>query len=85
MSAFGEEGLLDQVAVLMNSSFARVLLGAIAPTLNFQVGDVGKVPVAPDFAGLPGNTASLAATAKIDWDCFETSWNFKQNPLVACA
>ncbi len=82
MSAFGDIDLLDQVAVLMNSSFARALLAAIAPTLNFQVGDVGKVPVASDLAGLPRNTDRLAATARNDWDSVETSWGFGHNPLV---
>ena len=85
MSAFGDADLLDRVAVLMNSSFARTLLAAIAPTLNFQVGDVGKVPVASDLAGLAGKADRSVAAARTDWDCFETSWSFEQNPLVALA
>ena len=85
MSAFGDTELLNQVAVLMNSSLSRALLAAIAPTLNFQVGDVGKFPVASDLAGLPQNTDRLSATARSDWDCFETSWSFDSNPLVEIA
>ena len=82
MSAFGDDGLLDHVAVLMNSSFARAILRAIAPTVNFQIGDVGKVPV-DGLAELPPSATTLVATARTDWDCFETSWNFERNPLVA--
>ncbi|ALO68188.1 hypothetical protein AS189_18895 [Arthrobacter alpinus] len=85
MSAFGSEGLLDQVAVLMNSSVAREVLKAIAPTLNFQVGDVGKLPVASGFDGLPANTGNLVETSRTDWDLSEMSWNFERNPLVALA
>jgi len=85
MSAFGNADLLDMVAVLMNSSLARVLLAAIAPTLNFQVGDVGKIPVKPEPTGLPNTTESLVLTSRKDWDCFETSWSFDQNPLVKTA
>ncbi len=81
MSAFGAVGLLDNVAVLMNSSFARAMLRAIAPTVNFQIGDVGKVPV-DGIEELPPNAPTLVATARMDWDCFETSWNFERNPLV---
>jgi hypothetical protein len=82
MSAFGDVGPLDRVVVLMNSSFARTILRAIAPTVNFQIGDVGKVPV-HGLAELPLNAATLVATARMDWDCFETSWNFERNPLCA--
>ncbi|MCH4189979.1 MAG: BREX-1 system adenine-specific DNA-methyltransferase PglX [Bifidobacterium tibiigranuli] len=82
MAAFGDVELLDQIEVLMNSSFARALLSAIAPTLNFQVGDVGKVPVTPDIAKLPKNTNSLVETSSEDWDVDETSWSFAANPLV---
>ena len=81
MSAFGNASLLDHVAVLMNSSFARAILRAIAPTVNFQIGDVGKVPVG-DLAELPTNASSLVATARMDWDDSETSWGFARSPLV---
>lgn len=82
MSAFGSAELLDQIAVLMNSSMAREILKAIAPTLNFQVGDVGKLPVNSGFDELPTNTSDLVATSKEDWDLAETSWEFARNPLV---
>ncbi|QAY59789.1 BREX-1 system adenine-specific DNA-methyltransferase PglX [Microbacterium protaetiae] len=81
MSAFGDASLLDGVAVLMNSSFTRAILRAIAPTVNFQIGDVGRVPV-DHLAELPSNAASLVATAQMDWDDSETSWEFARNPLV---
>ena len=68
----------------MNASFTRAILRAIAPTVNFQIGDVGKVPV-DGLAKLPPNAANLVATARMDWDCFEISWNFQHNPLVALA
>lgn len=82
MSAFGSAELLDQIAVLMNSSTAREMLKAIAPTLNFQVGDVGKLPVISCLDDLPTNTSDLVATSKEDWDLAETSWGFARNPLV---
>ena len=70
---------------LQPKPLAIALLAAIAPTLNFQVGDVGKVPVASDLAGLAGKADRSVAAARTDWDCFETSWSFEQNPLVALA
>jgi hypothetical protein len=81
MSAFGDVDLLNEIAILMNSNFARSILRAVAPTVNFQIGDVGKVPV-NELADLPSTTDTLVTTSKLDWDIFETSWNFTQNPLV---
>ncbi|WBT09183.1 BREX-1 system adenine-specific DNA-methyltransferase PglX [Corynebacterium sp. SCR221107] len=81
MSAFGAPDLLDQVALLMNSSFAKQALAALAPTLNFQVGDVGKTPVIDGFQ-LPPITEELVEISKKDWDMRETSWNFSCNSLV---
>lgn len=78
MSAFGVEGLLDQIAVLMNSSVAREMLKAVAPTLNFQIGDVGKLPVTFGHDEHLSNISDLVAASKNDWDSFETSWNFER-------
>ena len=83
MSAFGQRNLLDLVALLMNSNFTRDLLKAIAPTVNFQIGDVGKIPVTPSLAELPSNLETLLETSRADWDATEMSWHFQRSPLVA--
>lgn len=58
-------------------------LAAIAPTLNYEVGQVAGLPVANAAAEEVVELASFAVTeAKADWDRFETSWEFMQNPLV---
>ncbi|WOQ17831.1 Eco57I restriction-modification methylase domain-containing protein [Raineyella sp. W15-4] len=69
-----------------NSQVAFEQLAAIAPTLNYEVGQVAGLPVA-DASAEDG--VSLAAeaidVARSDWDSFETSWGFVRNPLVELA
>lgn len=75
-------GLLSFV----NSHVALEQLAAIAPTLNYEVGQVAGLPVA-DATVDSGfeRTAKAIEVAKTDWDDFEISWNFKENPLIKLA
>lgn len=80
-----EGGELIELAFL-NSSCAQSMLSLIAPTLNFQTGDVSMLPRMLGNDEL-GNKAALIASAnikisQIDWDTQETSWDFKRNPLL---
>ncbi|MFW1737602.1 hypothetical protein, partial [Acinetobacter sp. ULE_I080] len=50
----------------------------------FQVGDYKKLPypekVEESFN--EDNISELIEIAKIDWDSYETSWDFTQNPII---
>ena len=66
-----------------NSQVALEQLAAIAPTLNYEVGQVAGLPVADASADGGVSLATKAIeVAKSDWDNFETSWEFVRNPLV---
>ena len=66
-----------------NSQVALEQLGAIAPTLNYEVGQVAALPVINLSAeGVHILAAKAVDQAKADWDSFETSWEFTRNPLV---
>ena len=63
-------------------------LGALNPTVEFQTGDLSKLPIAKTVfdkalqsavTELVEDTVSLART---DWDNFETSWDFRDQPLL---
>ena len=66
-----------------NSRVAFEQLAAIAPTLNYEVGQVAGLPMADasaeDGVSLAGRAIDVARS---DWDSFETSWGFARNPLV---
>ena len=64
----------------MNSKVFVKLFSEINPTLNFQSGDVARVPfIAVDdrFYAL-----EISKISKRDWDSYETSWGFQQSPLL---
>ena len=67
---------LLSIAAFLNSAVASVLLQAISPTLNANVGLIEQLP----FVKLPSfvirNAELLIADSKDDWDSYETSWSF---------
>lgn len=72
---------------LLCSVTTTKFLEAINPTLGFQITDVGKIPFSLAFEGqIRQRAAPIAdgcvALGKIDWDSFETSWNFSDQPLL---
>lgn len=68
-----------------NSKITLEILKLLAPTINFQAGDIGRLPIV-DY-NIEANTIreltfSNIEKSKIDWDSYETSWDFKRNPLL---
>ncbi|CAB1245750.1 BREX-1 system adenine-specific DNA-methyltransferase PglX [Clostridiaceae bacterium BL-3] len=86
-SIFPKETFLEYVLALMNSKITYEVLKIIAPTINFQVGDIKKIPlilhdnsdIKRDIMELTRNNIEIS---KNDWDSFETSWDFKIHPLL---
>ncbi|WP_270643021.1 BREX-1 system adenine-specific DNA-methyltransferase PglX [Limosilactobacillus mucosae] len=68
-----------------NSSVAANILKMIAPTINFQVGDIVKLPVFfNSFESKVNRYANdCIRITKSDWDAFETSWDFQRSPLLS--
>ena len=84
-SGFGDRTMLDQVTLLLNSTFVMEVMKVVAPTLHFHIGYVGLVPVAPGVQDLEsGQLTDLIETARKDWNTAETSWGFTTNSLVSC-
>ena len=84
MSCFSNDKLLYLLA-LANSPVSLKALSVLAPTINFQAGDIANIPVKFDYAQI--NTVECLAKdnisiSQLDWDSFETSWDFKEHPLV---
>jgi hypothetical protein len=69
---------------LLNSKVSLAALEAIAPTLNFQSGDIARLPLPKeiDKTAVARVVRELVATGKNDWDSQEISWNFSRDPLV---
>lgn len=70
---------------LLNSRVGEAILNVISPTLNYQCGDIKKIPViyTEDKENLIElKTETCVADSMKDWNAYETSWDFKRNPLV---
>lgn len=69
---------------LLSSKLSHYFLANLNPTLNFQVGNVGSIPLPAEKLHIDQVvklTNECIAISKNDWDAFETSWDFKQHPL----
>ncbi|EJC1862790.1 BREX-1 system adenine-specific DNA-methyltransferase PglX [Escherichia coli] len=68
---------------LMNSPIAEKILEALSPTLDFHEGPVGKVPVIEKYKQeIVSQVRELIELSKSDWDEHESSWSFKNHPLL---
>ena len=69
----------------LNSIICQEALAAINPTLNLHPGYLECLPFEkPSSASkIIANVKELNYIFQNDWDLFERSWNFKQNPLIA--
>lgn len=83
---FEKREQLPYVASFLNSIVANELLKILAPTLDYNAGAIAKLPI------IFSNEYKVEINrlyekclyfAKIDWDSFETSWDFKCHPLIS--
>jgi len=68
----------------LNAAHTPALLQVLAPTLNFQVGDVANVPVLED-SRCQINVARLIDLSESDWNAYERSWDFQSLPLLTAS
>lgn len=68
---------------LLNSKVPEKILSIISPTLNFESGQIGNIPLI--IKGQEYVNKIVSENIKLseeNWDMFETSWNFNNHPLV---
>ena len=75
----------NYILAMINSVVGDYFLHALNPTMSFQSGNIGALPVIkgkendPKIVQLSNANVDLC---KHDWDSLETSWDFKKHPLV---
>lgn len=82
---YGNEADLKLLQALCNSSLCLEIMSILSPTLNFNVGDMVKIPLMGPTASseeISRLVDSCRLNSQADWDAQETSWDFKRNPLV---
>lgn len=66
-----------------NSKVTTEILKALSPTLNFEVGHIGSLPILVNSNNdATEKVKDLVAIARLDWDAYETSWDFTGLPLL---
>lgn len=85
MAIFSDEHNLMLILSFINSAVAKSILSVISPTLNYNAGDIANLPIitSKDYdAQLVKKCKDCIQHSKADWDSFETSWDFKEHPLI---
>lgn len=68
---------------LLNTNLVQEIMHIQNPTLNFQPGNVAKIPIIiKDEKNISEIVVENIDISKIDWDSFETSYDFKKHPLI---
>ncbi len=84
MSCFSNDKLQYLMAVC-NSTVANEVLKVIAPTINYQCGDIANIPIIFNeeyYQEIDMLVKENIRMAKEDWDAFEVSWDFARHPLI---
>ncbi len=82
-SIFFEPDLSYYYLGLLNSKVAGRLLGFLSPTINYEVGHVAALPAIYRFVPrLDDLVKRCVQIARTEWDSYETSWEFRQHPLL---
>lgn len=85
VSFTGEDVDLNIVGAFLNSTTASYLLAALAPTLNFEVGQIRSLPnpISGVTRAAALNSMDLVNASRLDWDDFEVSWDFGRPSWLA--
>ena len=68
---------------LLNTKVSNVYLKVLSPAFEFKVGHVANVPIIMDKRDEVIRIVNACISlSKNDWDSFETSWDFKEHPLI---
>lgn len=86
MTLFSNYEDINNYLGLLNSKITLKILSIIAPTINFQAGDIARIPFVDSIKGnnsIKQIVADNISISQLDWDMHETSWDFKGSPLLA--
>ncbi len=68
---------------VLNGKIGQYVLDISNATINYQPGDIAGIPIIFEKVERVESNAQLnIQISKTDWDSYETSWDFKRNPLV---
>ena len=89
-SSFPDKTHLYYILSFLSSKITFMYLSIMNPTVNFQNGDISRLPIIFPISDDIKNQIDIATKQNIDiskkeWDSRETSWDFKENGLLRFA
>lgn len=69
---------------LLNSNVIQKFAEMLNPTATLQSGDLARIPIlvsSNKYSNATQQVEDCVNISKIDWDSFESSWDFKKHPL----
>lgn len=84
-SAFIPHEHIYYVLAFMNSKVSEYVLGMLNPTISFQSGNIGALPIelpCADEDEISARVRECIDICKEDWDSYENSIEFKKSPLI---
>ena len=80
-----DKNLLLKILPILSSKIGNYFLNIINCTLNFQIGDVSRIPISLDIEDIEHliyQVNKCIEISKLDWDSYEDSWNFLYHPFL---
>ena len=77
---------IKHLLAFFNTNTFDSMISEKKSTVNFEVGQIGSIPVLYSSPEIEEKIEKLVEQnvkmSRKDWDSFETSWDFKKNPLI---
>ena len=67
---------------LVNSKIGQCIMDIMSPTIHYTAGSMMNFPVWRPKKEVDVYIVENTKLSKVDWDAYETSWDFKHHPLV---
>ena len=79
-SIFCEHNKLIGILGLLNSNVGQSILNILCPTLDYSSIGINSIPICK--LGDVSTITNLTLLGKDNWDSYEISWDFTQNPII---
>lgn len=83
-SIFAPHDVLFYLEAFLNSCVAGKIAEILSPTLNYEVGQISNFPliISNERNKILSVVQDLTKCSQLDWDSFETSWDFTRHPFI---
>lgn len=72
----------EYILALLNTPVGQLVMDIMSPTIHYTAGSMMKFPVWIQDVPLESKVTENIELSMLDWNSFETSWDFKKHPMV---